>query len=92
MKVKIVIDTAHAEDGGKHRSQIWEGELEIKDKNEYLMMISVMAEGQPQPICQVPFAIGIGHYLWIPPDHEYQNISDRDSDNTDLNSGPISMS
>jgi hypothetical protein len=76
MKVKIVIDTRKAEETGNHRSEIWSGELEILDKNEYLVMISVMGEGQPQPICQVPFAIGIGHYLWIPPDSEWQQVND----------------
>lgn len=73
MKVKIIINTRHAEQHGDNRSQIWEGELEIKDHQEYLTMVSVMAEGQPQPICQVPFAIGIGHYQWIPPDRNYEN-------------------
>lgn len=68
MKISMIITTAKAEENGTHRSKIWEGELEILDETEYLMMVSVMAEGQPQPICQVPFAIGIGHYLWIPPD------------------------
>jgi hypothetical protein len=73
MKVRIVINTRRAEQDGDNRSTIWEGELEIKDKDEYLTMISVIGEGQPQPICQVPFAIGIGHYLWIPPDKEYES-------------------
>jgi hypothetical protein len=73
MKCQIVIETRQAEQEGNNRSKIWEGELEIKDKDEYLMLISVLAEGQPQPICQVPFAIGIGHYLWIPPDNHYEN-------------------
>lgn len=72
MRVKIVINTRKAEQDGDNRSLLWEGELEITDKDEYLMMISVIGEGQPQPICQVPFAIGIGHYLWIPPDKHYE--------------------
>ena len=76
MKVKMVIETRQAEQEGNNRSQIWEGELDIKDKDEYLMMVSVIAEGQPQPICQVPFAIGIGHYLWIPPDNQYENYDE----------------
>lgn len=80
VKVKIIINTRKAEEDRDNRSCIWEGELEILDKDEHLMLISVMAEGQPQPICQVPFAIGIGHYLWIPPDRSYENY-DEDSTN-----------
>lgn len=68
MKVKIIINTRKAVERGEHRSPIWEGELEILDKEEYLTMISIMADGELQPICQIPFAIGVGHYLWIPPD------------------------
>ena len=58
------------EDGGidHYRSSIWEGELEIKNQKEYLTMISIHADGMVHPICQVPFAKGLGHYLWIPPD------------------------
>lgn len=68
MKVSMIITTRKAEENGEHRSKIWEGELEIKDATEYLMMISVIAEGVNEPICQIPFAKGIGHYEWIPPD------------------------
>ena len=75
MNVKIIITTMKAEENGTHRSLVWEGELDIKDKTEYLTMISIMGEGEPQPICQIPFAIGIGHYLWIPPDTQYETLS-----------------
>jgi hypothetical protein len=68
MRIKMVIDTHKEGEEGNHRSVVWEGELEILDKREYLMMISVMAEGEMQPICQIPFAVGMGHYLWVPPD------------------------
>lgn len=74
MKVKMAIQTRKAEDEMNRHAVIWEGELEIKDKDEYLMMISVIADGVPQPICQVPFSIGMGHYLWIPPDREYHEM------------------
>ena len=76
MKVRIIITTRKQEEIGEHRAEVFNGDLEIRDNTEYLTMISVMAEGQPQPICQVPFAIGIGHYLWIPPDSEWQQIND----------------
>ena len=78
MKIKMVINTRRAEETTDNRAEIWSGELEIKDQTEYLMMISVMAEGQPQPICQIPFAVGIGHYLWVPPDREYEQMQGND--------------
>lgn len=71
MNIKIMINTRKADEKGEHRAVIWEGELDILDKEEYLTMISVLADGINQPICQVPFAIGVGHYLWVPPDHEW---------------------
>ena len=73
MNVKMIIQTFKEGEEGTHRSEIWSGELDIKDKTEYLMLVSVIAEGQPHPICQVPFAIGIGHYLWIPPDDDMES-------------------
>lgn len=78
MKVKIVINTSDAEGHGIRRSEIWNGEMEILDKKEYLVMISVIGEGQPQPICQIPFAMGIGHYLWVPPDKEIDGLMEGD--------------
>lgn len=74
MKIKIVINTRKAEESGNKRAVVWEGELEILDKEEYLVMISMIGEGQPQPLCMVPFAIGVGHYLWIPPDAGYERL------------------
>jgi len=70
MNVKMVIRTFKEGEDGVHDSEIWNGELEIKDHKEHLMLVSVIAEGQPHPICQVPFAIGIGHWVWIPDDME----------------------
>lgn len=75
MKIRIVIDTHVEGEEGMHRSPIWEGEIEIHNDKEYITLISVMAEGEPQPICQIPFAIGIGHYIWVPPDAI--NIADK---------------
>lgn len=66
MKVSIIITTKKPEENGTHRSKVWEGILDIKDDTEYLMLISVIAEGVNEPICQVPFAKGIGHYVWVP--------------------------
>ena len=72
----MVITTQKAEESGQHRSVIWEGDLEILDENEYLMMISMIGEGQPQPLVTVPFGLGIGHYVWIPPNNEYESLTD----------------
>jgi len=74
MKIKIMINTRKADDIADNRSVIWEGDLEILDKEEYLMKISMIGEGQPQPLCEVPFAIGIGYYHWFPPDNEVGNL------------------
>jgi hypothetical protein len=78
MKTKIVITTMKAEEKGLHRSEIWSGEMEILDNQEYLVLFSIIAEGQPQPIFQAPFAIGIGHYRWIPPDREWAAMYDNE--------------
>ena len=66
MKCKLIITTAKEGENGRHRAQLWEGEIELKDKTEYLAMVTLLAEGQEHPICQIPFAMGIGHWHWIP--------------------------
>jgi hypothetical protein len=80
MKVRIVIQTmepnADNETWGHRHSEVWSGDLELLDKNEYLTKISVIADGEPQPICDIPFAIGIGHYMWIPPDSAIEQLSE----------------
>lgn len=78
MKVRIVIDTVEVSGGitSKLRSEVWSGDLEILRDKEYLTRISILGHGEPQPICQIPFAIGIGHYLWIPPDNYPESESD----------------
>lgn len=76
MKVQIIIDTVKEGENlftGTNRSKVWEGELEIIDEKEYLVLITIMGEGMPQPIVQLPFAKGIGHYIWIPPDTEVRD-------------------
>ena len=67
MKCKIVIQTA--ESGMRRTSEVWSGELEIKDDTEYLVKVSLIGEGQPQPLCDIPFALGMGHYVWYPSDN-----------------------
>lgn len=80
MKAKIVINTwvdtrteeeqhmAFFVKGYAETSEVWSGELEIIPKGVYLLKMSVIAEGEPHPIVEVPFSIGIGHWLWVPPD------------------------
>jgi hypothetical protein len=57
---------------------VWEGDLDISEEGQYITKLSIYAEGQPQPICDVPFSLGTGHYQGIPaefgedPGDEYQ--------------------
>lgn len=43
-------------------SQIWEGELDIVDENEYITKVVIIAEGKEHPICEVPFSPDMGGY------------------------------
>lgn len=79
MKVRIIINTWRKTDdnsGYQTQSEVWRGDLDITDKDEYLTRIVMIAEGQEHPICDVPFAIGSGHWMWIPPD----NLVEREED------------
>lgn len=67
MKVKMVIQTAAGDGSGIRQSEVWNGELEFDETKEYLMKVSIIGEGIPQPICDIPFALGVGHYQWVPP-------------------------
>lgn len=68
-KVKIVIMSVAEVPGQKpayRRTEVWSGDMDILDQSEYIAKISFIAEGEPQPLCDIPFATGIGHYVWIP--------------------------
>jgi hypothetical protein len=65
-KLKLAIMTYDSKDKAYRHSVVWEGELEIKPDNEYLMKVSMLVEGKPEPLCDIPFAPGIGHYMWVP--------------------------
>lgn len=68
MIVRLTID---ATDGTfSSRSLVWEGDIAIEDKTQYITKVSVIGEGEPQPLCEIPFAIGVGYYIWIPGQHE----------------------
>ncbi len=92
MKVKIVIQTWESTPTEnvfnvkfrRRQSEVWSGELDIVNEQEYLAKISIIAEGEPQPIADIPFAIGIGHYMWIPPDI----VIDNEDDGWSLHSDP----
>lgn len=80
MQVRIIIksfvDTRTEEErsipfyvkGRPEFSEVWRGDLDINDQDTYLTMISIIADGVAHPICDIPFAIGVGHWLWVPPD------------------------
>lgn len=54
--------------GHPENSEVWRGDMEILRENTYLLRLSVLADGEPQPICDVPFSLGSGYYMWIPPE------------------------
>jgi hypothetical protein len=90
MRLKIIIntfvDTRTKEEikdpfyvkGHNEMVQVWSGDLDIKEDNVYLTKVSMIAEGIAHPICDIPFAIGLGHYLWIPPDIAEEEQEDGD--------------
>lgn len=83
MKVKITIDTIEMSDHTENaltnrRSEVWNGELDILPKGEYLTKISIIAEGIEQPICEVPFSPMVGYYQWVPPLVDNDEIEERE--------------
>jgi hypothetical protein len=91
MKIKIVINTftdtrtreeaaqAFYVKGYNGMSQVWEGELDIKEDNVYLTKVSVIGEGIAHPICDIPFSLGVGHWLWVPPENPVEESEDAES-------------
>lgn len=68
MKCKIIINTLNYPDEGDSymaSSEIWSGELELLNEHEYLMKLSLIAEGKEHPLCDMPFGIDIGHWRWF---------------------------
>lgn len=58
---------------------IWEGDIEILRENVYVTKISIIADGEdmPQPICDIPFSMNKGYYLWVPAiNHDDPNYFD----------------
>ena len=72
MKIKIVIQMMEMHDYDLNdiqvrHSQVWEGEMDLAPKGEYLTKISLISEGMEHPICDVPFSPTVGYWKWIPP-------------------------
>lgn len=94
VKIKIIINTTKVsvkEDGkivhSEMRSaEIWQGDLEILEDNEYLTKISILGEGQAHPICDIPFALGTGWWMWVP--QEWQTEESKD-DQSGISEGTI---
>lgn len=72
MRVKIIIQMTEMQEHDLNQIQtrhaeIFNGELDIAPKGEYLTKISLIAEGYEHPICDVPFSPIVGYWKWIPP-------------------------
>lgn len=75
MKIKIMIQDYEVLKGQSQAEAsvrqthtcIWEGEVELLKDNVYVTKISILAEGEPQPICDIPFSPTVGWYMWVPP-------------------------
>ncbi len=46
----------------------------------YLLRMSLFAGSGEHPLCEVPFAYGIGHWRWIPPTGDWDDLDDQDDD------------
>lgn len=75
MKVRLIINTFvgkgvdpgwFTNDGHAERVEVWKGDIDIKEDNVYLMKISLLADGEPHPIVDVPFSVGLGWWEWHP--------------------------
>lgn len=87
MKIRIVIQDYEMPDTGsvgvdaagmmvyaarQRHIQVWSGEIDIERDNIYVTKISIIADGEPQPICDVPFSLNRGYYMWVPPHVELE--------------------
>lgn len=75
MKVRIVVedyevdprdDTPMEAAVRQRKTVVWSGDMEILQDRIYVTKISLIAEGEPRPICDIPFSLNRGYYLWIP--------------------------
>lgn len=74
MHLKFILNTLErpSKEGGMVRTsqEIWSGEMQLPD-GVLVMKVSVIAEGEPHPICDVPFSLTEGYWEWHPPEAEY---------------------
>lgn len=70
MKVRIVVEDVTPLYGGARleisKSEVWSGELELLRESTYITKISLIGEGMEHPLCDVPFSMDTGHWLWVP--------------------------
>lgn len=70
MRVKIVVEDVTSLYGGSRlemsRSEIWSGEFDLRRDGTYITKVSMIAEGYEHPICDIPFSMDTGHWLWVP--------------------------
>lgn len=84
MLVRMIINTwtstekgqkPFGENGYQSRAEIWRGDINLEDENEYLTRIVMIADGIEHPICDIPFAIGSGYWAWIPGNNPSDEIA-----------------
>ena len=79
MQIRIIINALEVNNDNPDQlwrmtSEVFRGDIDIlKETGRYITKISIIAEGEPQPICDIPFSLAEGHYMWIPPDMESEN-------------------
>lgn len=78
MKIRIIIntwvpepnqekDSILTQKGHRERAEVWRGDLDIEKEGIYLTQLSIIADGEIHPICDIPFSMTAGHYQWVPP-------------------------
>jgi hypothetical protein len=75
VKLKFVLNTLEPvgeKDSTMVRTsqEIWQGEMDLPD-GVLVMKVSVIAEGHPHPICDIPFSLTEGYWSWHAPEAEY---------------------
>jgi hypothetical protein len=80
MKVRIIVQSIEVNPATdqwvSRHSEVWAGEMDILEPNVYLAKMSLITDGIANPIVDIPFSLGVGHYRWIPPSAEMDVIAD----------------
>ena len=54
---------------GHHETvEVWRGDLDIIPENIYLLKLSLLGDGEPRPLCDMPFSTGVGYWIWMSPE------------------------